>query len=70
MPKQVDDTFIRYRNVCLSKNIPLVMERGPNKGEIKTKKQLQRCLYQKARRVDSDSPFGTMPTKLPSGKSR
>ena len=39
-----------YIEVCKKKNIPLTYENGKQKGEIKTKDALKRCLNQKSRR--------------------
>lgn len=35
-----------FARVCASKNIPLVFERGPRKGDPKDREALRRCKYQ------------------------
>lgn len=44
-----EKTLEYYIEKCKKKNIPIIFEVGPKKGEVKSKDALKRCLSQKSR---------------------
>ena len=51
--------YIKFKNICLEKNMPLIYERGAKKGDLKPIVALKRCVYQKSRElINSGNTFG------------